>query len=200
MDGNEKRKKLKRKTILNAASKVFLTYGYKKASIAQIAEVAKCSQVTLYKYFPSKLELGREVVLSLVVDGYSSYNKQLDDPSVNFLDKMKAMMSSSVDISDNINNDFFKFMIDEFQGRNGDDKVMHKYNELKYGFWRKLLDQGRKEHVVSPDITDYGAMIYIDMYVQYVMSPNGASYKKAVQMKKHENELVHMFFYGIIGQ
>ena len=200
MDGNDKRKKLKRKTILNAATRMFLTYGYKKTSIAKIAELAGSSQVTLYKYYPSKVDLAREVVMALVVDGYHEFDKQLDDPDKSFMEKMQLMMTSSVDISNNINNDFFKFMLDEFQGHNGDDRVMHRYDEMKYGFWRKLLAQGRAEHVVSEEISDYGAMIYLDMYIQYVMKPGGVPYEHAVQMKKHEKELVHMFFYGIIGK
>ena len=59
MDGNEKRKQQKRRQILTSATKVFSEQGYKKASIAQIAKEAKSSQVTLYKYFPSKVELAR---------------------------------------------------------------------------------------------------------------------------------------------
>ncbi|AKP67980.1 TetR/AcrR family transcriptional regulator [Companilactobacillus ginsenosidimutans] len=200
MDGNQLRKNKKKEDIKNAAYKMFMTYGFKKTSIAQVAKLAGCSQVTLYKYFPSKVDLGRAIVMSLIVDGYDEYDKQLDDTSKSFMDKMQDMMVSSVNISDNINNDFFKFMIDEFQGRNGDDHVMKKYDMLKFGFWRKLLNQGRAEHVVSDEISDYGAMIYLDMYVQYVMRPGGVSYKNAVEMKKHEKELVHMFFYGIIGK
>ncbi|MCH4009069.1 TetR/AcrR family transcriptional regulator [Companilactobacillus sp.] len=200
MDGNERRKKLKRQAIMNAATEMFVTNGYTKTSVQQIAKKANSSQVTLYKYFPSKADLAREVVLSLVVDGYAHYEKQLDDPTKPFIDKMKVMMEKSVGVSDQMNDDFFRFMIDEFQGRNGDTHVMEEYDRLKYGFWRKLLAQGRTEHVVSDELSDYGAMIYLDMYVKYVMQPGGVSVERATQMKKHEKELVHLFFYGIIGQ
>ncbi|WP_300558576.1 TetR/AcrR family transcriptional regulator [Companilactobacillus sp.] len=200
MDGNERRKKLKRQAIMNAATEMFVTNGYTKTSVQQIAKKANSSQVTLYKYFPSKADLAREVVLSLVVDGYAHYEKQLDDPTKPFIDKMKVMMEKSVGVSDRMNDDFFRFMIDEFQGRNGDTHVMEEYDRLKYGFWRKLLAQGRAEHVVSDELSDYGAMIYLDMYVKYVMQPGGVSVERATQMKKHEKELVHLFFYGIIGQ
>ncbi|MFD1472384.1 TetR/AcrR family transcriptional regulator [Companilactobacillus mishanensis] len=200
MNGNDKRKKLKKQDILDAATACFMENGYKKTSVADIAKAAKSSQVTLYKYYESKVDLARAVVMEMVVGGYAQYDKQLDDSSKSFMDKMQDMMVDSVDISDNISNDFFKFMVDEFQGRNGDTKVMHKYNNLKFGFWKKLLDQGRAENVVSKDISDSGAMIYLDMYVDYVMRPDGVAFEKAVEMKKHEKELVHLFFYGIIGK
>lgn len=200
MDGNTKRKKIKQIEILTAATKMFMLYGYKGSSIAKIARLAHASQVTLYKYFPSKIDLAREVVIKLIVDGYDAYDRKLDDPQMTFIEKIHYMMQGSVNVSNNINNDFFKFMLDEFKGKNNDDRVMKKYHELKFDFWKKLLDQGREEQVVSPDISDQGAMLYLDMYVSYVMNPHGAPYKKAVEMKQHEKELVHMFFYGIIGK
>src|SRR5699024_4826468 len=106
MTNNLKRKKDKRQTILNAATKVFLEKGYKKTSIANIAKEAKSSQVTLYKYFSSKVAIGREVIIKLIVDGYSEYDKLLDDDSLSFVEKMKTMMNSGSSLAGDINDDF----------------------------------------------------------------------------------------------
>lgn len=200
MNGNEKRKKLKQKQILTAAQKLFFTQGFKKTSIAEIAKEAGASQVTLYKYFPSKIALARAVVVLLIKDGYAQYFQQLADSSMTFTQKVESMTDGSVSMSGEMDNDFFQFMVDEFQGKNGDTKVMEEYESLKHKFWKALLTQGRKEHVISDQITDEGAMIYLDMYVRYVMNPNGVSYQNAMQMKRHAKELVHMFFYGILGK
>lgn len=200
MNGNEKRKKLKQKQILTAAQKLFFTQGFKKTSIAEIAKEAGASQVTLYKYFPSKIALARAVVVLLIKDGYAQYFQQLADSSMTFTQKVESMTDGSVSMSGEMDNDFFQFMVDEFQGKNGDTKVMEEYESLKHKFWKALLTQGRKEHVISDQITDEGAMIYLDMYVRYVMNPNGVSYQNAMQMKRHAKELVHMFFYRILGK
>ncbi|WP_125771675.1 TetR/AcrR family transcriptional regulator [Companilactobacillus furfuricola] len=200
MNGNEKRKIIKREQILLAAQQLLIAQGYRKTSIAQIAKQAQASQVTLYKYFSSKVELAREVVVKLIVDGYAQYFKKLDDSSMTFMKKVESMTEDSVSMSGEMNNDFFEFMVAEFQGKNGDTRVMDEYQSLKFKFWKTLLDQGRAEHVISDEITDQGALIYLDMYVGYVMSPDGASYKNAREMKKHAKELVHMFFYGILGK
>jgi TetR/AcrR family transcriptional regulator, regulator of autoinduction and epiphytic fitness len=59
----EKRdKSTKRKSILNAAIKVFLSVGFENASMDHIAEVAVASKRTVYNYFPSKKELLRAVI------------------------------------------------------------------------------------------------------------------------------------------
>jgi hypothetical protein len=76
---------------------------------------------------------------------------------------------------------------------------MDVYNRQKYGFWKKLLDQGRKEHVISNDISDEALMIYLDMYVLYALNPNSSD-NNAQMMHQHDNELVHLFFYGIMGR
>lgn len=199
MTNNIKRKTLKKQTIIDAATKLFYKNGYKKTSIAQIAKEANSSQVTLYKYFPSKIILGRTVLIKMIDDGYAQYSDLLNDPDIDFAKKMTLMINSSTQSSQDFNADFLKFMVSEFKGKNGDNVVMDVYNRQKYGFWKKLLDQGRKEHVISNDISDEAFMIYLDMYVLYALNPNSSD-NNAQMMHQHDNELVHLFFYGIMGR
>lgn len=200
MTNNLKRKKTKKETILTAAEGSFIKNGYKKTSIAQIAKEAGSSQVTLYKYFPSKVALARAVVIKLIVDGYQESENALDNSNDTFIEKMENIMHYGSSMSDAINDDFVVFMYDEFSGKNGDTSVMTAYNTYKRGFWKKLLDQGRKEKMVNEQITDEGAMIYLDMFISYAMSKNPVNAHSAVEIKNHEDDLMHLFFYGIMGR
>lgn len=197
MTNNLERKKDKKQTILEAATKVFLEKGYKKASIAHIAKEARSSQVTLYKYFPSKVVLGRAVIIKLIIDGYSDYDKLLDDDSQSFVEKMKVMMSSSSSLADGINDDFVVFLQKEFSSRNGDTSVVKVYNQYKRNFWFKLLDQGRREGIISDEVTNEGAMIFLDLFINYSMN---AKENGVVALKNHEKDIIHLFFYGIMGR
>ncbi|WP_119317128.1 TetR/AcrR family transcriptional regulator [Companilactobacillus formosensis] len=197
MTNNLKRKKDKRQTILDAATKVFLEKGYKKTSIANIAKEAKASQVTLYKYFPSKVALGRAVIIKLIIDGYSEYDKLLDNDAQSFVEKMKVMMSNSSSLADGINDDFVVFLQKEFSGQNGDTSVVKVYNQYKRNFWFKLLDQGRQEGVISDEVTNEGAMIFLDLFINYSMN---AKENGVVALKNHEKDIIHLFFYGIMGR
>lgn len=199
MTNNLKRKKAKKQTILDAALRNFIKNGYKKTSIAQIAKEANSSQVTLYKYFPSKIALARTVVIKLIVDGYGESERALDNSDNTFVEKMENLMHYGTSMSKSINDDFVVFMYDEFSGKNGDTSVMKAYNAYKHGFWKKLLDQGRKEGAVNPQITDEGAMIYLDMFINYAMSANPINAHSAVEIKNHEDDLMQLFFYGIMG-
>lgn len=200
MTNNLKRKKTKKQTILLAAETEFIKNGYKKTSIAQIAKEANSSQVTLYKYFPSKVALARAVVIKLIVDGYQESERALDNSNDTFVEKMENLMHYGSSMSSAINDDFVVFMYDEFSGKNGDTSVMKAYNTYKRGFWKKLLDQGRKEKMVNEQITDEGAMIYLDMFTSYAMSKNPVNAHSAVEIKNHEDDLMQLFFYGIMGR
>lgn len=199
MTNNLKRKKNKKESILSAATTEFIRNGYKKTSVAKIAKEAQASQVTLYKYFSSKIILARAVVLKLIIDGYQQYYVALDNSQKSFIEKMHEMMGNSASLADSINDDFVVFMYDEFSGRNGDTTVMKTYNEYKNNFWKKLLDQGRREGAVSTEVSDEGAMLFLDMFIDYAMNPSPYNSHSAVEVKRHEDDIIHLFFYGIMG-
>ncbi|WP_125565275.1 TetR/AcrR family transcriptional regulator [Companilactobacillus insicii] len=200
MATNKKRKEQKRKDIINAATKTFVMNGYKKTSVAEIAKEADSSQVTLYKYFPSKIELAREVTIKMIVDGYASYDDRLDQSNMSFKEKIEGILNFGATQVNVINNDFMDFMIDEFQGANGDDRVMKVYNKGKEGFWGKIIKQGRAEGMIRDDIQDEVIMMYVDMILTYFMNPNKAQKTKDLVTKKYTNGLAHVFFFGILGK
>lgn len=200
MTNNLIRKTNKKESILEAAQKVFINVGYKKASITQIAQEAHASQVTLYKYFPSKIELGRAVVIKLIVDGYHAYGASLDNANKTFVEKMQDMMTNGVDLSNSINDDFVIFMYDEFNGKNNSNKVKQQYDSMKHAFWKKLLDQGRAEGVVDKNISDDIALIYLDMFINYSLYSGNKDSTDILKIKNHEDDIMHLFFYGLIGK
>ena len=200
MATNQKRKEQKRIDILNAATKTFVTNGYKNTSVADIAKEAHSSQVTLYKYFPSKIELAREVTIKMIVDGYAGYDQRLNQSNMNFKEKIASILDFGTNEAETMNQDFMSFMIDEFQAANGDDRVMKVYNEGKEGFWSKILKQGRAEGMISDDIQDEVVMLYVDMLITYFMNPSTAQRTKELVTKKYSNGLARMFFYGIMGK
>ncbi len=53
------------KQILDAASRRFLHYGYKKTTMSEIAEDCNMSTGNLYRYFPSKLDIAEKFVAVL---------------------------------------------------------------------------------------------------------------------------------------
>lgn len=202
MDGNQLRKAHKRQQILQTAQRLFLEQGYTEVSVKQIAKRASASQVTLYKYFPSKIALGRAVVLSMIETGYTYYQQIIDNQTATFMEKVQQMMTESVAESEALAPSFFHFLVSEMRGDNDDQTVQTAYETQKQHFWHTLMEQGRSQGVVNPEITDRAAMTYVDMYVSYIQKPKDAtkSQKNFDALHADGEILTQMFFYGLLGK
>nr|QXL80206.1 HTH-type transcriptional regulator SrpR [Vibrio sp.] len=58
-------KNKKRQMIIDGARQVFLSEGYSNANMDHIAEAAKVTKQTVYRYFPSKLDLFQSVICEM---------------------------------------------------------------------------------------------------------------------------------------
>lgn len=78
--------------ILTHAEEMFLRFGYSKVKMEEVASGLGISKKTLYKFFPSKENLIREIVINrqCVVENY--INKIWQDESLDFVAKLKNMM------------------------------------------------------------------------------------------------------------
>jgi DNA-binding phage protein len=78
--------------IITKAEEMFLQFGYSKVKMEEVASGLGISKKTLYKFFPSKENLIREIVLSrqCVVENY--INKIWEDENLDFVAKLRNMM------------------------------------------------------------------------------------------------------------
>ncbi len=78
--------------IITKAEEMFLQFGYSKVKMEEVAAGLGISKKTLYKFFPSKENLIREIVLSrqCVVENY--INNIWEDKSLDFVAKLRNMM------------------------------------------------------------------------------------------------------------
>lgn len=67
----------RRASILEAATRVFLRYGFKKTSMDDLARAAGLSRQGLYLHFPTKEALFKEAVLALVASLRSAFRAAL---------------------------------------------------------------------------------------------------------------------------
>lgn len=90
----EQNKEKKRRAILEAAKSIFLTEGYVHTSMDKVAATANVTKQTVYRYFPSKVdlfqntlrEMGKQTDEDLVVYLSNSDSKQaLEDFALEFV-------------------------------------------------------------------------------------------------------------------
>lgn len=81
----------RRRSILEAATGVFMRYGYRKTSMEQVAQTAQISRQGLYMYFVAKEALFRATVLHLL-------NTSLEDISTIIADDSLSLQAKIVSV------------------------------------------------------------------------------------------------------
>lgn len=200
MATNQQRRERQRQNILQAARKLFMRDGYKVTHIKDVATEANVSQVTLYKYFDSKLALGHQVVLEMIVEGYADYQKMVDDHTRSFRELIQLMITTKTGYAVEMSDDFYQFVSDDMRGALGNDDAQQLYQAGKEKFWDSVITRGRAAGMISPKLSNEALMMYLDMYVQYFSAPTShPTIGDAKTYKHYADQLMHLFFYGFIG-
>jgi TetR/AcrR family transcriptional regulator of autoinduction and epiphytic fitness len=83
----EQKREAKRLSILTAAKEEFLTTGFEAASMDRIASLSQVTKQTVYRYFPSKIELFEATVRFIGTSSHADFAHHLDHP-----DKREALI------------------------------------------------------------------------------------------------------------
>ena len=203
MATNQQRKQHQRQHILQTAQTLFMRDGFKATKVSAIAAAADVSQVTLYKYFDSKLNLGHQVVLAMVNDGYADSRAYATDPQLSYQEIVQKMIMSSTRMTDTMHPDFYRFVVRDMQGQLGSDETMRAYQAQKRNFWSVVIQRGREAGMIDSALTDDALLLYLDMFIQYISSPAGQKRMTGPEQDAHFKALTrqidHLFFYGFIG-
>lgn len=78
----EEKREAKRLSILNAAREEFLSAGYEAANMDRIASLANVTKQTVYRYFPSKIELFGATIKYLGQSSNADFAGHLRHPDV----------------------------------------------------------------------------------------------------------------------
>lgn len=115
MDGFERRKQKKQNNILNTAVSLFLQKGIKSVSIAEIANTASVSQVTIYNYFGSKDKLLKQAMIFYVEELFGEYVEILDSDQP-FPEKIKQFIFHKAELSAQIHEEVYEYLLNDLHG------------------------------------------------------------------------------------
>ncbi|WP_413375964.1 TetR/AcrR family transcriptional regulator [Alkalihalobacillus sp. 1P02AB] len=192
MNGFERRKEQKKKNIIEASLALFKEFGIQKVSIAEIAQKANVSQVTIYNYFESKDNLV-QLVFKYYVDLVWEEQKALFNLDLPFKEKIERMMFEKNDLTDEMGEKFFQdFMIDYSSGKSYVEELY-----LKEGLPRliELFNEGKKQGYIDPNISNEAMLLYLQMFKDFMQRKDIAQTLLPVTQ-----ELTKLFFYGIVGE
>ncbi|RKL66078.1 TetR family transcriptional regulator [Salipaludibacillus neizhouensis] len=191
MDGFQRRKALKKTKILKAALDLFKAHGVQKVSVAEIANKANVSQVTIYNYFESKDKLMEETIIYYVDQAWLEAEELLSS-DVSFPEKIKLLIFNKKEAASNIHEDFYLYFMKEYS--NGSSYIEEFYEKKAIPKMVELFNEGRKKGFVDPEISNEAIMFYIYMIKEYMQRED--VYDKILP---YTEDITKLLFYGIAG-
>ncbi|PWU66911.1 TetR/AcrR family transcriptional regulator [Gracilibacillus dipsosauri] len=192
MDGFERRKQKKQNNILNTAVSLFLQKGIKSVSIAEIANTASVSQVTIYNYFGSKDKLLKQAMIFYVEELFGEYVEILDSDQP-FPEKIKQFIFHKAELSEQIHEEVYEYLLNDLHGA---PSFLEKiYQEKSIPFFHQLIQLGKKDGYINEQISEESIMMHIQMYKNFLQQKNIGN-----KILPYTEDIMNLFFYGIMGK
>ncbi len=188
MDGFQRRREKKMKSILAAAWELFLARGIKDVSTAEIAKRAGVSQASIYNFFQSKENLLRETILAFVEEGVKASETILES-NIPFREKVEKLLFMTDEATRQTSPELFESAI------SGDplilDLLVEYSKKISEPFILRLVEQGRAEGFINNHYSNEAILLYIDELRTLLTQPNIS--------KEARIDLNGLFFYGLTG-
>ena len=192
MDGFQRRREQKRNQILQASLELFNIYGIQKVTIAEIAEKAEVSQVTIYNYFDNKQALTEEVI-AYYLDREWEKSKKIIESDRPFPDKLKELVFLKTCQAEELGDDFYVYFMEQYSSRYAYFEEFQKHKAIPKMI--ELLEEGKRSGYVDPSLSNELVLIYIQVLSTAAQKPE--IYR---QLLPYTEELTKVVFYGLAGQ
>ncbi|HEY4601842.1 MAG TPA: TetR/AcrR family transcriptional regulator [Cerasibacillus sp.] len=192
MNGFERRRERKKKDILEATLELFMKHGVRKVSIAEIADRASVSQVTIYNYFGSKDQLIYEVIIYYVDKIWGEYDR-LFKSKMPFPDKIKRIIFDKKQVANQISGEFLEYIMEEYSA--GSNYIEKVYQEKALPQFMELFEVGKAQGYIDQSISNEAILLYIKMFKEYMQQEDVIQ-----NILPITEDFTKLFFFGIAGK
>lgn len=184
-----------RKSIIESAGKIFSRYGYKKATLDDIASGIGKTKSYIYYYFKSKEEIFEAVVAyeaqSLRKELLESI-REIDDPKL----KLKTYLLARISYFDKKVNYYEALRADYLSNLKFVDMMRGKYDREEFAMIRDLLEYGVDKGSFRVDNTELAAFAVLtalkSLEIPLLMNEYGDDLNIRLEY------LIQVLFYGIV--
>ena len=183
--------------ILAKSEEMFTQFGYSKVKMEEIAAGLGISKKTLYKFFPSKESLVREMLDSRRCDVENHISELWSETDLDFVGKLKKLM-------DYIGKQTSKFngpLLQDLQKNIPEIFAeIHKFRKEKS--WKKvsdLIEEGIEKGIFRKDINQPLAMLMYFNSINSVINPESLSQLPFTANQAFET-IIKIMFEGILTE
>ena len=195
-EGFNKRKELKKNAVIDSANELFSKFGPKKVSIAEIASHAKVSPVTIYNHFGSKDELIVKLVRHTTNNILEKY-QSISENSKTFPEKVDMIFTFKRENA--LSNKFSWITKAAATNKQIRDELQEYFDNKTKKEMLKLIEQGKRENYINPELSDAAVMIFLDIFTNYYLN-NPEIMNRIVSDEKLMKEVYSTFWWGLDGK
>lgn len=141
MSQSEKSHKWMRENIINAATKVFSQYGFKKTSMDDIARALRMGKSSIYYYFKGKEEIFQAVV-DREADLLRLKVKEILESKLPVTEKLRSYVKMRMDLIKQLSNYMEILKNDDLMNLELTEKFRKKYDDEEITIVRQILEEG----------------------------------------------------------
>jgi len=193
-----KKQKAIQNKIVSIASSVFSRFGFKKATMEDIARAAGMGKSSIYYYFKSKEEIFEAVVKKEVYGLSLEIEKNVINVNDNPKDKIRSYVF--------IRMKYLKEMVNLYEALKNDylanlaftERIRKKYDKDEQQTIKAILEEGKSQGIFNLTNTKFASVALVTflkglettMLIDEEMDMKG--------LEKNLDDILHIMFYGLI--
>ena len=193
----KKQKAIKYK-IVGIASDVFSRFGFKKATMEDIAKAAGMGKSSIYYYFKSKEEIFEAVVKK---EAYA-LSLELEKKVINVHDSPKDKIRNYTIIRMK----YLKEMVNFYEALKNDylgnlaftERIRRKYDKEEQETIRNILEEGVNQSIFNIQNTKFAALAFVTFLKGLETTMIIDQELEMKSLEKNLDDILHILFYGMV--
>lgn len=186
----------KEKDILEAAIEVFAEYGFHKAKIAKIAEVANVAAGSVYSYFKNKEDILNKIYDRLWEKMYIQLNEVTKNDKLSPNEKLDGMLDLIFDVFNQNPSMALVIVNEQYQLMLNSQEGFTEYYDKFLDEGEKIIKEGQKQGIYSKNVDITVLRFYIFGAIRYLLH-NWAINPKKFQIPKIRSTVKYLVKHGI---
>lgn len=194
-----KKQKLAKLKIVNIAADIFSEFGFKKATMDDIARAAGIGKSSIYYYFKSK----EEIFEAVVKNEARQLSEELEEKVINANDNPKDKIRNYVFIRMKYLNEmvnFYEALKNDYLGNLAfTERIRRKYDKEERQTIKDILEEGVTKEIFKLTNTKLAANVLVTFLKGLEKSMIIEQKLDMQELEKNLDDILHIIFYGMVN-